>query len=74
MRPPPPARGRRMKREAPLGEPGRRGGNASCSSRPDRLTERIYPLKLKSTVFPSLPVIVTFWVCVPYFSCHASMT
>ena len=34
----------------------------------------IYPLKLKSTVFGSLPVIVTFWVCVPYFSCQASMT
>ena len=33
-----------------------------------------YPLNAKSTVFASLPVIVTFWVCVPYFSCHASIT
>ena len=31
-------------------------------------------MKLKSTVFASVPVIVTFWVWVPYFSCHASIT
>ena len=34
----------------------------------------VYPLKAKSTVFVSEPVTVTFCVCAPYFSCHASMT
>ena len=32
------------------------------------------PLNAKSSVFDSFPLIVTFCVCVPYFSCHASIT
>ena len=32
------------------------------------------PLKLKSTVLDSDPVMDTFCVCTPYFSCHASIT
>src|SRR2546421_3351193 len=31
------------------------------------------PAKLKSAVLVSLPATVTLAVCVPYFSCHASM-
>src|SRR5207247_8704622 len=31
------------------------------------------PAKLKSAVLVSLPATVTLAVCVPYFSCHASI-
>src|SRR5438876_5733367 len=40
-----------------------------------RLSPRLVHLaaKLKSAVFVSLPATVTVAVCVPYFSCHASI-
>src|SRR2546426_7665844 len=45
-------------------------GSHQCMGSP-RLVH--LPAKLKSAVLVSLPATVTVAVCVPYFSCHASM-